>query len=261
MTTSTTTADAARRESLEAEREFLLKSLDDLERERAEGGIDDATYQTLRSDYTARAAEVLRELKGAKSSGAGARPARQPLGRRAALVVAALVFGAFGTYALARSAGQREPNGTITGNVASQAAQIPDTYQGHLEAGIRLWNSNDPVNATKEFVAASKKDPTKAEPHAQLGCMLVQIAGTTADSRLVDSAQRQLDDALRIDSRQLDATLCYGIMLVTERRQPEQARPYLERYLRDAPKNAPARQMATQLLGQMTAGSTTTTNG
>ena len=44
----TTDTDQARdREHLEAERDFLLASLDDLEAERASGGIDDASYECL----------------------------------------------------------------------------------------------------------------------------------------------------------------------------------------------------------------------
>ena len=46
------------REALEAERDFLLRSLDDLEAERAAGNVDDDTYRTLHDDYTARAAAV-----------------------------------------------------------------------------------------------------------------------------------------------------------------------------------------------------------
>ncbi len=41
------------REALEAEKEFLLRSLDDLERNLADDDIDRATYERLRSEYTA----------------------------------------------------------------------------------------------------------------------------------------------------------------------------------------------------------------
>ena len=51
------------REALEAERDFLLRSLDDLEAEREAGNIDDGTYQTLHDDYTARAAAAIRSLE------------------------------------------------------------------------------------------------------------------------------------------------------------------------------------------------------
>jgi len=46
-----------------AEKEFLLRSLRDLEDERAAGDIDDDDYATLKQDYTARAAAVLKALR------------------------------------------------------------------------------------------------------------------------------------------------------------------------------------------------------
>ena len=55
---------------LERERDFLLKSLDDLETERAAGNIDDASYTELHDDYTARAAAAIRALR----DGVDARP-------------------------------------------------------------------------------------------------------------------------------------------------------------------------------------------
>ena len=42
------------------QREFLLRSLEDLEREHDAGDLDDADYAALKDDYTARAAAVLR---------------------------------------------------------------------------------------------------------------------------------------------------------------------------------------------------------
>jgi tetratricopeptide (TPR) repeat protein len=50
------------RSVLEEEQEFLLRSLRDLEAERAADDIDEIDYRSLRDDYTARAAEVVRQL-------------------------------------------------------------------------------------------------------------------------------------------------------------------------------------------------------
>lgn len=74
-------AGGRERSVLEEEREFFLRSLQDLEAERAAGDIDEVDYLALRDDYTARAAEVLRQLSAPASSGrwaeapAGATPA------------------------------------------------------------------------------------------------------------------------------------------------------------------------------------------
>ncbi len=51
------------RVELEEERDFLLRSLDDLEAERAGGDLEEDDYRSLQGDYTARAATVLRRLQ------------------------------------------------------------------------------------------------------------------------------------------------------------------------------------------------------
>ena len=51
-------------ETLEAEREFLLRSLDDLEAEHDAGNVDDETYRTLHDDYTARAVKNIKTMTG-----------------------------------------------------------------------------------------------------------------------------------------------------------------------------------------------------
>ncbi|MGQ0521647.1 MAG: tetratricopeptide repeat protein [Actinomycetota bacterium] len=61
---------------LEEDRDHLLRSLDDLEEERAAGDIEEADYLALRDDYTARAAATLRALaQGRAALDAGATPA------------------------------------------------------------------------------------------------------------------------------------------------------------------------------------------
>src|SRR3546814_4049925 len=71
-----TALDPASLEALEDQRDFLLSSLEDLERERAAGDVDDTDYQTLKDDYTARAASVIRSIE------AGRRRAAVPVRRR-----------------------------------------------------------------------------------------------------------------------------------------------------------------------------------
>ncbi len=52
------------RAPLEEERDFLLRSIRDLDAEHAAGDMADGDYARLRDDYTARAARVLRALDG-----------------------------------------------------------------------------------------------------------------------------------------------------------------------------------------------------
>src|SRR4051794_35217879 len=48
--------------ALEEQRDFLLASIVDLDREHDAGDLEDDDYRTLKDDYTARAAEVLRAI-------------------------------------------------------------------------------------------------------------------------------------------------------------------------------------------------------
>ena len=59
--------------ALEEQRDFLLRSITDLDQEHAAGDLEDGDYQSLKDDYTARAAEVLRaiELKPSYADGYG----------------------------------------------------------------------------------------------------------------------------------------------------------------------------------------------
>ena len=65
--------DPDRLAELEEERAFLLRSLDDLDRERDAGDLDEHDYVELRDGYTARAAAVLRELEARPGGAAGPR--------------------------------------------------------------------------------------------------------------------------------------------------------------------------------------------
>ena len=48
--------------ALEEQRDFLLASIADLDREHAAGDLSDDDARELRDDYTARAAEVIRSI-------------------------------------------------------------------------------------------------------------------------------------------------------------------------------------------------------
>ncbi len=60
---SSTRAGAGRTADLVEERDYLLRSIEDLEREHAAGDIDDADYRNLRAGYVERAAAAIRALE------------------------------------------------------------------------------------------------------------------------------------------------------------------------------------------------------
>ena len=102
-----------RRDQLQEEREFLLTSLADLEREFAAGDVADDDYVSLKDSYTARAAIIIRELSDIEQPAV-----RKPIGWRpfawsALVVLLAITAG----VVVARNTGERLPGQGMTGAI------------------------------------------------------------------------------------------------------------------------------------------------
>ena len=96
------------------ERDFLLGSLDDLEAEYAAGDLDDADYESLKADYTTRAARVLRAIEaGSTRTDRGTDSEANRLMWLAGITVVATLAGIL----VAQFSGSRTLNDTITGEI------------------------------------------------------------------------------------------------------------------------------------------------
>ena len=139
-------------DALEEEREFLLRSLDDLEAERAAGNIDDETYQRLHDDYTARAAITVRAMRDGNPTADAATDSPPPSRRHRVLVVGGLVVFAVdrGDRRMAFALGARLPGETITGNSQSRSQVTAKERQAALEATV----AKHPANAEARLALA-----------------------------------------------------------------------------------------------------------
>lgn len=107
---------------LEEERRFLLRSLNDLEREHDAGDVDDLDYQTLKDGYTVRAANVLRQIDHGRGSFPAVKPRRWS---RTVAVAAAVVAGSVGVgFVLAGAWGERSSGQEITGLTPGDESRI-----------------------------------------------------------------------------------------------------------------------------------------
>jgi tetratricopeptide (TPR) repeat protein len=109
--------DPDRLAELEEQRDFLLRSLRDLEREHDAGDLTDEDYETLRDDYTARAADALRALEDEQAAFAAARPERS-VGRTVAWVAATAVFALVAGLVAANAMGARKAGESASGGVS-----------------------------------------------------------------------------------------------------------------------------------------------
>jgi tetratricopeptide (TPR) repeat protein len=116
--------DPDERAALEEERDFLLRSLDDLERERAAGDVDDHDYRTLRDDYTSRAAAVLRALDAGTAAPPPEEP-RAPRSRRIAAVAGVVLLAVVAGLLVAQASGRRGGGGLTGLDVTAASSRLP----------------------------------------------------------------------------------------------------------------------------------------
>jgi tetratricopeptide (TPR) repeat protein len=245
------------RDALVADREFLLRSLDDLEVERAAGNIDDATYHTLHDDYTARAAAVLRALE----RGEDYRPTLLPpvpWPMRLAVGAGVLLFAVTAAVGLARAVGSRAPGQTATGNdqvarpaavlddLAAAVAENPDSYATRI-AYARALSGNEPVAALREYDTAARLDPSQPEPLTYGGWITALAARDVTEPAqrevLLDGAFERLDAAIALDPEYPDAYVFRGLVHFNLLGDAATAVPDLQRFLALAPEEHPMREI------------------
>jgi tetratricopeptide (TPR) repeat protein len=150
--------------SLEDQRDFLLRSLEDLEREHDAGDVDDVDYQTLKDDYTARAAKVLRAIEGGPTpTSSPARPRRSR--RTIGIVTGVVVFAVLAGVLLAQSAGRRQEGESATGDIRQSITQ-------RLNSAGQLGSQAKYDQAIKVYDDVLAEDPDNAEAAAYKGWMM-----------------------------------------------------------------------------------------
>lgn len=201
--------DLARR-NLEEQRDFLLASLRDLERERGAGDVDDDDYEALRSSYTARAADIIRRLD---SDNGMVSVSEEPVGSKRRLsrrLVGALVVVAFGVglgVFVARQSGQRLPGETASGGIADSTA--------NKLAQARQLNFSDPITAINIYSEVLKVDPDNVEALTYRSWLLALTARDAEQSVrdvAVQTAIVGLGRATLLDDSYPDAHCFLGIV-------------------------------------------------
>ena len=197
--------DPATVAALEDERDHLLASLEDLEREHDAGDLDDADYETLRDGYTARAAAVLRALADESSDGgersdgsdgpAGSaeaatvgpreRTSAAPVVRSwrgPAIAAVVLLLAAGAGVVVARVAAPRG-GGTLTGNDDSARAQL---------ANCQPLAFQDPTAGVECYQQLLDSTPDNVEALTYQGWALIR-----ADQ--IERGSANLDRAVQLD--------------------------------------------------------------
>jgi len=263
----TETYEGRAREVLEEERDFFLRSLRDLEAERASGDIDEGDYMALRDDYTVRAAAILRQLEapdvaagaappaaepppaeerevpdpGGTTPATPATPTRRPLSprlrrRRRVLIGVAvvLIVGGIG-WAAAGAAGVRLPGEEATGSNAGTAG-LSKTDQLLVEAESAYGHGNL-TGAISDYQKALKVSPDNVEALTGEGAILLAAGESSGKKSLVTEGMDQLQRAELADPSYGPAYGYRGLGYYNAKNY-KAAIPQLETYLNDTPKKS-----------------------
>lgn len=223
--------DAAPDSALAEQRDFLLRSLEDLEAEHAAGDVDDHDYAALRDDYTARAAAVLRAIEAGRAGPTRASGSRGSRWRSVVVGLGVLAFATLAGVLVAQTAGRRDPGQVITGDIRQSVTEKLNEAgrrggEGDLDAALALYDevlqddpgnpealtykgwmltlSGDGATGLEVLLEAATANPEYPDVHAFLAIVFFR-------SGLVAQADRELDRLDALDPpaaiRELTASL------------------------------------------------------
>jgi tetratricopeptide (TPR) repeat protein len=204
---------------LEEERDHLLASLDDLEREHDAGDMDDDDYRVLRDDYTVRASEVLRAIEERRSLVEERRPGRSR-GRSVATVVGVVALAAIAGVLVAQNSGQRG-GGAITGAVNTQRAALATCQQASFQ---------DPEGGVECYEEILADAPDNVEALTYQGWALIRLDR-------IDEGAANLDRAVEIDPDYADARV-FRAVVAKRGGDYELAATEIDRFYRNDPSPA-----------------------
>jgi tetratricopeptide (TPR) repeat protein len=203
-------------EELAEEREFLLRSLRDLDDERQAGDVDEGDYDVLKEGYAARAAAVLRLLES-RADGSGvaddAPPPTTPWWRRGRVLAMGLGVAVFAVGAgvlVASNAGQRLPGDTASGSAPNNKVQ-----QLLVQAGNDV-QKRDIKGALTSYHDALQLDPRNVEALANQGWLVAILGNTANDRALMDKGLASIRQAEQVDPSFASAHFYAGSVLLQE---------------------------------------------
>jgi hypothetical protein len=219
-------------DDLEAERDFLLRSLEDLEGEREAGDVSPEDYTRLRDNYTARAAEVLRAISAETSaSDEGSdktlvrqpkrtthpvrRDGKKPGSKNRTLLVYGVLFILAGVVALVvlSNTSARLPGNTATGGLKLPLGQ---QVQRELAQAATLQQEGELTEALQLYQQVLTQVPGNAVALAQAGWLEFGAGVAGGDSSALEKGQSQEQQAVVSDPGLSYAHAYLGSMFFVE---------------------------------------------
>ena len=197
---------------LEDQRTFLLNSIRELDEEFAVGDLDQDDYQSLRSDYVSRTAEVIKQIESPQTTSTVLQTPRDATQftrlRKNLLTLLIVIVVAVGSgWLVAQQSGQRLSGQSLTGGIEDSTAS--------LLSRARATNFIDPKAAIDLYSQVLEVDPDNVEAltyRAWLLALIARGAGDEIKKLAFLSASNDLERAITIDANYPDAHCFLGIV-------------------------------------------------
>lgn len=178
------------------QRDFLLDSLADLKAEFDAGDLDEADYQSLKADYTKRAADIIRKIEAQESAEKAV--TGTPWRTVIAWLAIVAVIGGFAWIFLVQFSGDRSAGGSITGSVRLGPREL-------LFEAQQTFGGGDLPGAIEVYDQVLEMQPSNVEALAYKG-WLIRLEGD------IEPAKVLLDDAVAIDPEYPDARVFAAVV-------------------------------------------------
>jgi tetratricopeptide (TPR) repeat protein len=196
-------------ESLVDQRKFLLQSLRDLDAEFKAGDLDLDDYNSLRSDYVARTAQVIKEIASPEPNSSNSENSKttKRARQKAITLLLVLIVATGAGWLVAQQSGQRLSGQSLSGGIEDSTAS--------LLSRARATNFVDPQAAIELYSQVLGLDPDNVEALAYRAWLLALIArgaGSEIKQLAFLSASSDLERAIKIDANYPDAHCFLGII-------------------------------------------------
>jgi tetratricopeptide (TPR) repeat protein len=220
------------REDLEVERDFLLRSLQDLDEEHRSGDVSDEDYARLHDSYTSRAAEVLRAIgatepdadlgeDNATATGEGheeaaAERAKKPVTRHRALLIGGVVslLAGIAVAIVVSNTSTRLPGETATGGVSLSTQQ---TLQRELSQGETLEEEGQYSEALQLFQKVITQDSGNGVALSEAGWLEFEAGALGGSKASLQEGQATEERAVSVDPSLPAAHAYLGSMYFLEK--------------------------------------------
>ena len=193
---------------LERERDFLLRSLDDLDAELAAGDLEANDHAGLTDDYTRRLAEVTRAIQQERAAFHDM-DTKLGTGQRVVTLIGVLVLAVLAGVLLAQASGFRSPDDSVTGAIRQSST-------GLLSEADTLTREGRWPEALDVYDEVLEVSPGNVEALTYRGWLTARLGDP--ETGLID-----LSEAVVVDPEYPDARVFSAILLDDEQRFIEAA--------------------------------------